>query len=313
MYLPTDRQRVSGGEIMFFQQLTQRALLILMATITIALGTQAQAQAQEEPDSGYFSIQDKAKSKVWLQDPQTALIKGFESVISAASRLSLMKWRRFEEALPEPSEAYNRRYHFGSWVNDPFDQTCYNTRAKILMKTSEVPVTFKEHNRCMVDKGRWQDPYTGLVRHEARDIQIDHVVPLKNAFDSGAWTWNAEQRCLFANFMANDYHLMPVDGYENMSKGDSAPDQYLPPQRRYVCDYLRSWLKIKLIWKLEMTAPEAQSIRQAVKDYGCASDSLIMSETELAKQRTATQEMQKICKRATERSKYHSQEFISPP
>ena len=289
----------------------QTAFLLLVISLCMMTGKLPEALAQdshEETEQGaYFTIQEEARKQIWMRDPQALLERGVEALATTASRLSLLKWKRHDEAPPQAPFPYSRRKHFGTWINDPTDSTCFNTRAKVLIRTSEVPVGLKDKNRCIVESGQWEDPYTGKVHTSARDVQIDHMVPLKNAFTSGAWAWNVKQRCLYANFMANEYHLKPVDGFENMSKGDRSPDKYLPPQGSYVCQYLRSWLKIKMIWKLDMTVNEAEAIRQSVKNYGCSSNTLVISDKELTEQRTATKELQNICQRYADRFEFREQ------
>ncbi len=278
--------------------LSTNARWLLASLLSFACLAKAAPTANDQ-DSVYFTISDSS-SKRLLKTPSDMLQDGFDAMITV-TRLDLLRWLRHDGPKPVSPEPYNRKQHFGVWVNDPHDTTCFNTRAKTLIRDSKVPVTFKPHNRCLVDTGLWEDPYTGGTRTSAREIQIDHVVPLKNAFISGAWTWSAKKRCLYANFMANNFHLMAVDGFENMSKGDSAPDQYIPANRRYVCQYLQEWLKIKLIWKLEMTQSEAEAIKNNLSQFGCDSKDLKMLQSDLNEQRLATEDMQAICEKMADR------------
>jgi hypothetical protein len=102
---------------------------------------------------------------------------------------------------------------------------------------------------------------------------------------------------MYANFEFNDFHLLSVNGGENMSKGDGAPDRYIPSNDEYVCEYLENWLKIKLIWRLALVPPEAAAIRQLITEYNCGTDSFILDEDELQEQREAIADATKACQR----------------
>lgn len=200
--------------------------------------------------------------------------------------VNLLSWTLHPQGVNPPEERYNRKFHFGRWINDPTDETCYNTRAKVLLRDANGDVSYRQTNHCVVDRGAWADPYTGRTFTESRDIQIDHMVPLKDAYDSGAWQWDYQTRCLYANFMGNNFHLISSNGIENMRKGDRAPDEYMPPNEEYQCQYLENWLKIKLIWKLRMTPSEVSAIRDVVKEHRCNTSAFELTEKELRQQRS---------------------------
>lgn len=212
-----------------------------------------------------------------------------------AMAVNLLRWTYHDQGITHPHDKYNRTLHFGRWINDPNDQTCYNTRARVLIRDSATQVDFKDSNHCVVEKGTWNDPYSGATMHESTKIQIDHMVPLKNAYISGAWEWNFQTRCTYANFMGNTFHLISASGHENMSKGDSSPEEYLPPMQTYRCDYIENWLKIKLIWKLRMSRAEVEAIRKAIKENSCNPRRFAMSAIELKHQRRLIYERQSDC------------------
>lgn len=212
-------------------------------------------------------------------DVQNMMAQGRQAV------LSLLDWTLHPEAPSQPQERYQREAQFGHWLRDPNDNNCYNTRAKVLMRDSYSQVSFKETNRCVVAGGNWHDPYTGSTMSDSSDIQIDHVVPLKNAYMSGAWEWDYQLRCLYGNFLGNPFHLLSVSGHENMKKGDKAPDRYQPPDVSFRCEYLEDWLKIKLIWKLKMTPSEVRAIKQGIRDNNCNPRNFALSQRNLRGQR----------------------------
>lgn len=196
---------------------------------------------------------------------------GPDQFIQAAKTfiVNLLRWTLHSEELQEPVERYMRKLHFGRWINDPTDDTCMNTRARVLVRDSVGTVSFRHGKQCVVDTGVWNDPYAGVQVATAKEIQIDHIVPLKNAYVSGAWQWDYKTRCLYANYLGYKGHLVSAGGRENMSKGDRAPDKYLPTNQNYRCQYIKDWLAVKLIWKLTMTPSEVDSINQVAKSYNC--------------------------------------------
>jgi hypothetical protein len=86
-------------------------------------------------------------------------------------------------------------------------------------------------------------------------LQIDHVVPLANAWRSGASTWTTEQRQDFANDLTRP-QLLAVTGSVNESKGDQDPAQWKPPSRDFWCMYAQDWVQVKFHYRLTITAAE---------------------------------------------------------
>jgi hypothetical protein len=192
----------------------------------------------------------------------------------------LLDWKEHNIAPVLPAEPYNRLRHFGTWITAA-GHGCLDTRAQVLIRDSMVAVSFKSNNKCVVESGKWLDPYTGRIFTSAHDLQIDHVVPLKHAYLAGAWAWSPRKRCLYANFMSDDYHLRAVDAHENMSKGDLSPAGYLPPDSKDICGYLTDWLKIKMTWNLILIPKEAEAIAQAVEQNHCHLPEMTMTPGEL--------------------------------
>lgn len=104
--------------------------------------------------------------------------------------------------------------------------------------------------------GRWIDPWSGAVTTVAHDLQIDHTVPLANAWRSGAWSWSRAQRVAYANDFSDADHLVPILASENESKGDRGPDQWKPPNHAAWCTYALVWDHIEATWHLSATTAE---------------------------------------------------------
>ncbi len=263
--------------------------------LCLVLGWMAPTQcwAAGNAPAEYFTFDEKNSDTpmqiLGFEDPLSTLhvISNNLKTFARTASLSLLEWTHHQEAPPLPEIPYARRRDFGTWVSEPSDGNCYNTRAKVLMRDTQGPVEFSPQNRCLVEKGLWKDPYAGATFVEAREIQIDHVVPLKHAYQAGAWRWTPSQRCTYANFVANNYHLLSISGFENAKKSDRSPARYLPPSEAMVCTYLEDWLKIKFTWGLLIQSDEAYAVVQLIQDHKCDLQKFKISRVEVATLRAA--------------------------
>lgn len=155
-------------------------------------------------------------------------------------------------------EKYDRS-SFKHWSDS--DRDCQSTRVEVLIRDADGPIKLSKDG-CKVISGLWIDPYTGKTFTNPLEIDIDHYVALKNAYDSGAYKWDKKKREQYANYLGNSYHLIAVSGVENKKKSDKGPDKYLPPNKSYQCEYVRNWLKIKTDWKLSIPVEEQKAINK---------------------------------------------------
>ena len=114
----------------------------------------------------------------------------------------------------------------------------------------KVPVRFTSSSHCTVKSGRWYSWYDGKTWTLASDVDIDDVVALKEAWDSGAKSWSAANRSRFHNDLGYAWTLDAVTDNVNSSKGDSDPAQWLPPLASARCAYATHWVAIKYRWRL---------------------------------------------------------------
>ena len=149
-----------------------------------------------------------------------------------------------------------KRSLYTHWVDA--DRDCQNTRTEVLIRDSFSVKLSKDG--CKVLTGVWLDPYTGNLYTDPKALDVDHVVPLKNAHDSGAHSWSKEKRRQYANYMGYADHLLAVSAVENRRKGARGPDGYLPPNPAYLCSYIKIWSSIKVSWDLAVTDSERQVI-----------------------------------------------------
>lgn len=238
-----------------------------------------------------------------LEDPIHVFSEGFENLKkSALKSLDLIQWKKLNGPLEKPNERYNRRSQFGSWKRDRTQPGCYDARAEVLARSSLTPVTTRRssNGRCVVVSGRWIDPYNGKTHTVGSEVSIDHMVPLKNAYLAGGWKWDRRKRCQYFNFTPSPDHLLAVGGPENSSKGDSSPADYMPPIRSYQCQYLKSWLSVKAVWGLAISATEAEAIRDHVHQLGCRESEMQLPTSELKDLRKKIDKGSPACGNASE-------------
>lgn len=169
---------------------------------------------------------------------------------------------RVLNSLPVSSErdsGYEREL-FKHWSD--LDGDGCNTREEVLM-AERVDGTVRD---CEVVNGRWRSKYDGVVTSSSRSFDIDHMVPLKEAWDSGAWRWNANTRERFANDLGYAGSLIAVSASSNRSKSDRDPPDWLPEAK--VCNYAKTWIAVKFRWRLAVDTAEKSELRRILR--GCS-------------------------------------------
>jgi hypothetical protein len=164
---------------------------------------------------------------------------------------------------PEQRTGYERDL-FETWVDADGDGC--NARKEVLIRDAIIAPTIGA--KCALTGGQWRSPYDGQVLNDASLVQIDHVVALAEAWDSGASRWDPTRRTLFANDLSLPWSLLGVSGATNEDKGDKDPADWLPPNSEFVCTYLGDWLSIKASWRLAIDQREKDAIAAHVE---CAS------------------------------------------
>ena len=98
---------------------------------------------------------------------------------------------------------------------------------------------------CKVVAGDWYSVYDGVWVSDPGLLDVDHVVPLKEAWDSGAKEWDAATREVFANDLEDQRSLIAVTAGSNRAKGAADPSNWMPPNRDDWCRYVAAWVVIK--------------------------------------------------------------------
>jgi len=146
---------------------------------------------------------------------------------------------------------YSRSY-FPTWIDADHDGC--NTRQEVLITESRTTVHVGAG--CYLTGGTWRSVYDGKVTHNPTTFDIDHVVALKEAWDSGAWAWTASRRRAYANDLGDGRTLRAVSSSSNLSKSDRDPAQWLPPLVSFRCAYATWWVDIKVRWRLAADTAE---------------------------------------------------------
>lgn len=152
-----------------------------------------------------------------------------------------------ENIAPVVPEEYSRK-SWKHWIDE--DRDCQDTRQEVLVAESSTPVVFQDEKECRVISGTWADPYTGNTYVDPSVLDIDHVVALKDAHLSGGDSWGAIRREAFANDLTNSASLRSVYRSANRSKGARGPDEWLPTNPDFRCQYIREYLGVKQMWGL---------------------------------------------------------------
>jgi hypothetical protein len=114
---------------------------------------------------------------------------------------------------------------------------------------------------CKIFQGSWFSAYDGRTVSDPQALDIDHMVPLANAWRTGAAAWTDEQREAFANDLTRP-QLLAVTLSTNRSKGDQDPSEWKPPRREYWCAYAQRWIGVKGYWKLGVTVAEKSALTE---------------------------------------------------
>ncbi|KAF9268472.1 hypothetical protein L218DRAFT_512019 [Marasmius fiardii PR-910] len=146
------------------------------------------------------------------------------------------------------------RDQFKTW--DIISGTC-DTRETVLKRDGTNVMT---DSSCKALSGNWVSPYDNVPTTLASDLDIDHLVPLKEAWISGARSWTAAQREAFANDLTRP-QLVAVTDNLNESKGDRDVANWVPPLASFVCTYVRAWVTVKHFYNLSIDSAEKTALQ----------------------------------------------------
>jgi hypothetical protein len=191
------------------------------------------------PEGGYLPVRTGAGIEGWVWSRNVRIDSTRHSVALGIPVYDRREWRH--------------------WIT----RNCRDTRQQVLIRDAIGPVEFETPSECRVRAGAWVDPFSGDTLRDVSRIDIDHMVPLKAAHESGGWRWDAEKKERFANDLTDLLHLLAVSASLNRSKGDRGPDRWMPPDTAFWCQYGLMWERIKITWNLRMSAEEVAAVEDA--------------------------------------------------
>ncbi|MEU5834447.1 HNH endonuclease family protein [Streptomyces diacarni] len=164
------------------------------------------------------------------------------------------------KALPVADEHRDgyKRTKFRHWVDA--DRDGCNTRSEVLLEeATEKP---EVGPRCRISGGQWHSYYEDADTDSARSLDIDHMVPLAEAWDSGASQWDGQRRQRYANDLDWDRSLVAVTAKYNRQKADKDPSDWWVPAADASCQYLTDWVGVKTRWSLAVDRKELAALRE---------------------------------------------------
>ncbi len=155
-----------------------------------------------------------------------------------------------------PRDGYDRDL-FRHWIDADGDGC--NTRCEVLerQRTTSLPG---------LSAGGWLSIYDGYSTDDPSELDIDHVVALGEAWDSGASQWDSARREAFANDLDSP-QLIAVTAATNRSKSDRDPASWQPPNRSAWCEWGAAWIGVKAKWGLSADRAEVDALTNIMR--GC--------------------------------------------
>lgn len=184
---------------------------------------------------------------------------------------SFRKGSSFLKVVPEDRQPYLRAYFGKGWIDA--DKNCRDTRQEVLARESLVPVT----KGCKIFQGKWLSYYDNKTWTKSFEVQIDHLVPLAEAWDSGAYQWDLATRIAFANDLGEKRGLVPTTTALNYSKIADDPQWYIPKVN--ACKYIASWIAVKGRWNMTVDQREKDAIDNVMK--GCPDSKLTITRAKI--------------------------------
>ncbi|GAB2828398.1 hypothetical protein GCM10027022_19410 [Alpinimonas psychrophila] len=243
------------------------ALFAPMAAIAVG-SSGKQVSTVASPEDTSRSVEPSSSPSATAKKTSSPTPTPTTAAASYASLLTLIP------VADEATSGYDRAL-FVHWIDA--DKNSCDTREEVLIAESLTKVTVGAG--CSISGGSWASAYDSVASTNASSFDIDHFVPLKEAWDSGADKWDAATRQAFANDLGYDGSLIAVSASSNRSKSDRDPSEWLPSEASYKCQYVYTWVQVKIRWSLTMDAKERAAIEKA--SSGCAESALGSTEQAL--------------------------------
>jgi len=190
------------------------------------------------------------------------------SAIAATGQASvaMVAESRFSDNVPTGERPSYNRANWKHWIDE--DTDCQDTRQEVLIEESLTEVTFEDSRECRVASGTWFDVYTGQLFLDPSGLDVDHLIPLANAHQSGGWQWSSDEKQIFANDLSDPDSLIAVSASANRSKGARDPSAWKPSNVDAWCAYASAWSRLKERWALDISEHEAEAIAEMQSTCG---------------------------------------------
>ncbi|WP_079031876.1 HNH endonuclease family protein [Streptomyces specialis] len=231
------------------------AATVATATTVLLLGScDAESTVADPPvETGDSEVPDGTGESPPGSDPGTepdpesgSTLPGLPTPDEARDQLAALT-----VADPRPMTGYSRD-EFPHWA----EVDGCTVRQLVLQRDGE---NVEVDDGCQPESGTWFSPYEEQEYTDPADIDIDHMVPLANAWRSGADAWTEDEREAFANDLDHP-QLLAVNDRVNSDKGDQSPDEWLPPAEAFHCTYALAWTSVKHTYELTVTEAERDQL-----------------------------------------------------
>lgn len=229
--------------------------VLIVAALLVALSAFFANRADETPanSADESSQQDTSDKEQGNASEALGENSSSNSILAVLDRLTIADETQMDE--------YDRK-EFKHWIGAA-GADC-DARDAVLKEESNPPIA--SDAPCPINEGKWLSLYDGKLITDPGKIDIDHMVPLAEAWRSGAHAWTDEQREQYANDMGDSRSLIAVSAGSNRSKSDQDPDEWLPTSEDYLCTYLADWVAVKFRWDLTLEQAEYDAIKENSAD-----------------------------------------------
>lgn len=197
------------------------------------------------------------------------------SAVSTAKALSPTQLLGTLKVKAESGSSSYERDFFQHWIDADGDGC--DTRDEVLQQESKTKID------CGLAGGSWISAYDGFKTSDASSLDIDHFIPLKEAWESGASGWDSDTRKRFANDLDYSVSLIAVSASSNRSKSDRDPSAWLPPSKSFTCQYVGMWIAVKYRWGLTIDSSEKKVLASKLSSCGSKSKVAMPAKAKIVK------------------------------
>ncbi|GAA2626438.1 HNH endonuclease family protein [Actinomadura fulvescens] len=188
--------------------------------------------------------------------PAAASAPAGAAAIAAAAPPPLLVEAITQLPVSQENRAGYKRTSFRHWIDADRDG-CHTRHEVLLAEAIQAP---DQGARCALSGAVWWSYYDDITITEPAQLDVDHLVPLAEAWDSGASAWDAARRQAYANDLDDARHLVAVTARSNRQKADQDPATWLPPHPAARCRYAIEWVSVKRRWQLAVDNAEKTAL-----------------------------------------------------